>query len=133
LEPVARCALRRSDVVVRHFSRDLTPQTRCVLVAARSSDVEPLVRADIVGRNLAARRIQNAELVEHVGVGTVERRNVDAGKFDRSHNLASPGLLEVWHGSNPSVPALAPKISVERRDIGSENLKGSLSNAMNRM
>ena len=50
LEPVARRTLRAADLGIAHLLGNLAAQLRCLLVAAHSRDVEPLVRLHEVNR-----------------------------------------------------------------------------------
>src|SRR5258708_95298 len=73
--PVARGALCRGDLRLRHLGGDLTTQSDCVLVAQHGREVEPLVRGDEVDRERASDRAAHPELKEIIaGVIAARRR-----------------------------------------------------------
>jgi hypothetical protein len=53
-EPIARGALRTTDLGVAHLFSDLTPHLRGVPVTAHRGDVEPLVRLHKINRHTRA-------------------------------------------------------------------------------
>src|SRR6476660_7691154 len=68
LQPIARCALRTTDLGVNHLLGDLTTHLRGTLVTAHCGDVEPLVRLHKIDRHTRPRRKDHAKAETIFGV-----------------------------------------------------------------
>src|SRR5215207_1640694 len=73
--------------MLRHLIRYLAAQTDRIGVTAHRSQIEPLMRADIVNGHIASRRIHHAEFKERVGTDrcVAEGRVIAVAKFETSH------------------------------------------------
>ncbi len=68
LQPIARSALRTTDLGVAHLFGDLTTHLRGILVTAHRGDVEPLVRLHKVDRHACPRGKDHAKAETIFGV-----------------------------------------------------------------
>src|SRR5215203_5160106 len=73
--------------MLRHLIRYLAAQTDRIGVTAHRSQIEPLMRADIVNGHIASRRIHHAQFKERVGTDrcVAEGRVIAVAKFETSH------------------------------------------------
>src|SRR5262245_13583986 len=68
LEPIARSALRTTDLEIAHLLGDLTTHLRGILVTAHCGDVEPLVRLHKIDRHTRPRGKDHAKAETIFGV-----------------------------------------------------------------
>ena len=69
-KPLACGALRLGNVFRRHFAGDLLAMEGRLAIAADGSEVEPFVGGDEILLDIAANRIEHAEIEELLGAGS---------------------------------------------------------------